>query len=134
MPTPRPPRSLTAAVWWWGAAAVIVAAFAVAAWAGAEFLSRASRTASLSVAIVLSAAALVLGWGTLRLGLGHLAGRLTLATAGVVGGVPAVLARGRLLPIGVVLLVGVALLYLPGTRRFFRDQLRARRAAGRARR
>lgn len=133
MKTPRPPRprSLTVAVWWWGAAAIAVSAFAVAAWAQAGFLGFESTTAYMMLAIALSALALVLGWGTLRLGLGHLAGRLTLTALGLIAGLPMLLKGARLLPLAAVLLIGVVLLYLPGARAYFREQVQARRARGR---
>lgn len=134
MPASPRPRSLTLAVWWWGAAAAVVAVAAVAAWLGAEELAGLPAPLAASLAAVLTALALVLGWGTLRLGLGHLAGRLTLSTLGLIAGLPALFKGGRLLVVGAVLLIGVVLLYLPDTRAFFKEQVRARRDDERAKR
>ena len=133
MNAPRPlrPRSVTVAVWWWGAAAIAVAAFSLAAWAQAGFLGFESTKAYVMLGIALGALALVLGWGTLRLALGHLAGRLTLTALGLIAGLPMLLKGARLLPLAAVLLIGVILLYLPGARRYFRDQVQARRARDR---
>jgi hypothetical protein len=123
-----------AAVWWWGAAATVVAVAAVAAWLGAEELGGLPRPLALGIAGVLGVLALVLGWGTLRLGLGHLAGRLTLTTFGLIAGLPSLFKGGRLLVVALVLLVGVALLYLPATRAYFKEQVLARKAADKAKR
>ncbi|RKW71420.1 hypothetical protein [Galactobacter caseinivorans] len=133
MTTPRPPRprSLTVAVWWWGAAGIAVAAFAVASWAQASFLGFESTTAFVMLGIGLSALALVVGWGTLRLALGHLAGRLTLTALGLIAGLPMLLKGARLLPLAAALLIGVVLLYLPGARSYFKEQVQARRAKSR---
>ena len=131
---PEIPTSLKAAVWWWGIAAAVTAAFAVATWLRADILDLGSTAGGIALAVVLTVLAATLCWGTLRLRLGHLAGRLTLTALGLIAGLPLLLKGARMLPLALVLLIGTALLYLPDTVRFFRPQVRARKAGARAER
>lgn len=129
-PAARPP-ALRVATWWWGLAAVAMGGLAVAAFVPAlrpELQEFTTASAYATLGITVAVIAVVLAWGTARLALGHLAGRLTLTGVGLIAGLPLALRGPRWWPLAAFLLLGVALLYLPSVRHYFREQVRARRA------
>ncbi|MBP2373936.1 hypothetical protein [Paeniglutamicibacter psychrophenolicus] len=128
------PASLRTARWWWAAACASALAFAAG-----FFLNAASRPANEApgfwgAGIALVGLGLVIGYCTLQLWLGKLAGRMSLTWCGIIVGIP-LLTRGvRLGIFGALLLVGVALLWSPGTTRYFAPQSKVARAKRRAER
>lgn len=131
---PRLPGVIRAAVGWWAAAALVCAAFSVAAFLNSDFAGTLSPVGFIAIGILLAVLAIVILIGTWRLWRGQLYGRTMLVTLGLIGGLPALFRGPRLLPVGVALLVGVVLLYLPAARKFFKpqvDEARAKRKAAR---
>lgn len=128
------PTSLRAARWWWTAAGLSALAFA-----GGFFLNAAARPANEApgfwgAGIALVGLGLVIGFCTVQLWRGKLAGRISLIWCGIIVGIP-LLTRGvRVGIFGALLLVGVALLFSPGTIRHFAPQSKAARALRRAER
>lgn len=124
------PGTVKAAIWWWGAMTVVVLGFAVAAFGNFGLVyDGGDRVGLLMIGILLAALGLMIGWGTGRLWLGHLAGRGLLTTFGLIGGLPLLLRGPRLMAPALGLLIGVALLWLPASRRYFKPQAKAARAA-----
>lgn len=136
MKNPKPvlPPSLRAARWWWSAAAISALAFA-----GGFFLNAATRPGNEApgfwgAGIALVGLGLVIGYCTLQLWRGKLSGRMSLIWCGVIVGIP-LLTRGvRVGIFGALLLVGVALLFSPGTVKYFAPQSKAARAQRKAER
>lgn len=128
------PPSLRAARWWWGAAAISALAFA-----GGFFLNAATRPGNEApgfwgAGIALVGLGLVIGYCTFQLWRGKLSGRMSLIWCGVIVGIP-LLTRGvRVGIFGALLLVGVALLFSPGTVKYFAPQYKAARAQRKAER
>lgn len=128
------PASLRIARWWWAAACASALAFAAG-----FFLNAATRPAHEApgfwgAGIALAGLGLVIGYCTFGLWLGRLAGRTSLTWCGIIVGIP-LLTRGvRLGIFGALLLIGVALLWSPGTTKYFAPQSRAARAKRRAER
>lgn len=109
-------------------------AFAVAAFLNSDIAGTTSPVGFIGIGLLLSALAVILMIGTWRLWRGQLYGRTMLVTFGLIGGLPLLFRGPRLLPIAVALLVGVVLLYLPASQRFFKsqvDEARAKRKAAR---
>lgn len=131
---PQLPASLRAARWWWTAAALSALAFA-----GGFFLNATARPSHEApgfwgAGIALVGLGLVIGYCTLQLWRGKLAGRMSLIWCGVIVGIP-LLTRGvRVGIFGALLLVGVVLLLSPGTVRHFAPQSQAARAQRKAER
>lgn len=125
------PTALRLATWWWGLSAAIMGGLALAAFVPAlrpELQEFTTASAYATLGFTVAVIAVVLAWGTARLALGHLAGRLTLTGIGLIAGVPLALRGPRWWPLAAFLMLGVVLLYLPSVRRYFREQVRARRA------
>jgi hypothetical protein len=128
------PPSLRAARWWWSAAAISALAFA-----GGFFLNAATRPGNEApgfwgAGIALVGLGLVIGYCTLQFWRGKLSGRMSLIWCGVIVGIP-LLTRGvRVGIFGALLLVGVALLFSPGTVKYFAPQSKAARAQRKAER
>ena len=126
------PASLLTARWWWAAASVSSLAFSAG-----FFLNAASRPAQEApgfwgAGIALVGLGLIIGYCTFRLWLGQLAGRTSLSWCGIIVGIP-LLTRGvRVGIFGALLLVGVLLLWSPGTIKYFAPQAKAARAKRRA--
>lgn len=126
------PTSLLAARWWWAAAAASSLAFACG-----FFLNASTRPANEApgfwgAGIVLVGLGLVIGYCTFGLWLGRLAGRTSLTWCGIIVGIP-LLTRGvRVGIFGALLLIGVLLLWSPGTVKYFAPQAKAARAKRRA--
>ncbi|RZU60702.1 hypothetical protein [Zhihengliuella halotolerans] len=124
------PGTVKAAVWWWGAMTVIVLGFSIAAFGNFGLVpGGGDRVGLLMIGILLAALTLMIGWGTGRLWLGHLAGRALLTTFGLIGGLPLLLRGPRLMLPALGLLIGVVLLWLPASQRYFKPQAKAARLA-----
>lgn len=123
------PGTVKAAIWWWGAMTAIVATFSVAAFGNFTFIStELDRSGLLLLGFLLAALTLLIGWGTGRLWLGHLAGRTLLTTFGLIGGLPLLLRGPRLALPALGLVIGVLLLWLPASYRYFKPQAKAAKA------
>ncbi|GHD10108.1 hypothetical protein [Zhihengliuella salsuginis] len=124
------PATVKGAIWWWGAMTAVVLGFAVAAFGNFGLMrDDGDRLGLLMLGVLLAALGLMIGWGTGRLWLGHLAGRTLLTTFGLIGGLPLLLRGPRLMLPAAGLLIGVVLLWLPASRRYFKPQAKAARAA-----
>ncbi|MBG6085327.1 hypothetical protein [Zhihengliuella flava] len=120
------PGTVKAGIWWWGAMTAIVAVFAIAAFGNFAFISTSlDRSGLLLLGALLAALTLLIGWGTGRLWLGHVAGRTLLTTFGLIGGLPLLLRGPRLALPALGLLIGVVLLWLPASYRYFKPQAKA---------
>lgn len=128
------PASLVTARWWWVAATASALAFA-----GGFFLNATSRPANEApgfwgAGIALLGLGLVIGYGTFWLWRGKLAGRISLTWCGIIVGIP-LLTRGvRVGIFGALLLIGVVLLWSPGTIKHFAPQSKLAREKRRAQR
>lgn len=136
MKTPRPalPASLRTARWWWAAAAASALAFA-----GGFFLNATSRPANEApgfwgAGIALLGLGLLIGYGTFQLWRSKLAGRISLTWCGIIVGIPLMTRGVRVGIFGALLLIGVALLWSPGTLRYFTPQAKEARMKRRSQR
>lgn len=130
----RLPGVIRAAVGWWTAAALVCGAFAVASFLNSDIAGTTSPVGFIGLGLLLSVLTIILGIGAWRLWRGQLQGRIMLTTFGIIGGLPLLFRGPRLMPIAIALLVGVVLLYLPASIRFFKpqvDEARAQRKAAR---
>ncbi|QXQ09330.1 hypothetical protein [Paeniglutamicibacter sp. Y32M11] len=133
---PTLPTTLLAARWWWTATALSALAFA-----GGFFLNANSRPASEAAGfwgagIALVGLGAVVAYCTLQLWRGKLAGQISLTWCGIIVGIPLMTRGVRVGIFGALLLVGVILLWTPGSIRYFAPQskeARARRKAERQR-
>jgi hypothetical protein len=131
---PPLPASLRAARWWWSAAAISALAFAAGFFLNAVTRPGQEAPGFWGAGIALVGLGLVIGFCTLQLWRGKLAGRMSLIWCGVIVGIP-LLTRGvRVGIFGALLLVGVALLFSPGTLKYFAPQSKAVRAQRKAER
>ncbi|WP_309081170.1 hypothetical protein [Zhihengliuella sp.] len=129
---PRLPGTLRAAAAWWGVLAAALLVFALAAFANHRLLAgEADRSALVILGIFLCGLAAVIGWGTVLLLRGRLSGRAQLTTFGLIAGLPLLFRGPRLMIPAVGLLIGVLLLWLPPSLRYFKAQAKAARAARR---
>lgn len=128
------PQSLVVARWWWAAIALAALGFA-----GSFFANSARRPASeapglWSAGFALVGFGLLVAYAVFQLWRGRLSGRLSLTWCGLIVGLP-LLTRGfRLGLFAALILVGVALLWTPGSIKYFAPQSKAAREARRAER
>lgn len=128
------PGTLRAAVVWWAAVAVVAIGFAVAAVGNAQLASDGDRLGFVALGAVLALLGILVGYGVWQLYRGKLAGRGTLTTFGLIGGLPLLFRGPRLGVLAVGLLIGVLLLWLPPSLEYFKDQSRTLRAKRKAER
>lgn len=136
MKTPRAilPASLRTARWWWVATAASALAFA-----GGFFLNAISRPANEApgfwgAGIALVGLGLVIGYLTFQLWRSRLAGRISLTWCGIIVGIPLMTRGVRVGIFGALLLIGVALLWSPGTIKYFAPQAKEARQKRRSQR
>ncbi|MDO5745094.1 MAG: hypothetical protein Q4P23_11560 [Micrococcaceae bacterium] len=128
------PASLRIGKWWWAATTASALAFA-----GGFFLNALSRPTNEApgfwgAGIALVGLGLVIGHGTFQLWRSRLAGRISLTWCGIIVGIPLMTRGVRVGIFGALLLVGVALLWSPGTLRHFAPQAKEARQKRRAQR
>jgi hypothetical protein len=128
------PGTLRAALLWWAAMAVAALGFAAAAGGNAQVASDNDRLGLVALAAVLALLGVLVGYGAWQLSRGKLAGRGSLTTFGLIGGVPLLFRGPRLGVLAVGLLIGVLLLWLPPSLEYFKAQARAARARRKAER
>ncbi|GAA3698870.1 hypothetical protein GCM10022377_09840 [Zhihengliuella alba] len=129
---PRLPGTLRAATVWWGMLAVALVVFAAAAFANHQLLGDGTdRSALVVLGVFLGGLAVVTGWGVVLLLRGRLSGRTQLTTFGLIAGLPLLFRGPRLMIPAIGLLIGVLLLWLPPSLRYFKAQARQARAARR---
>lgn len=128
------PQSLVVGRWWWAVTAL--AAFGFAASLIVNSLKRPAAEAPglVSAGIALAGFGLIVGYAVIRLWRGKLSGRLSLTWCGLIIGIP-LLTRGfRLGLFAALILIGVALLWTPGSIKYFAPQAKAAREVRKAER
>lgn len=129
---PAIPQSLQVARWWWAATALATFGFAASFFANASKRPTPEAPALWSAGIALVGFGLVVSYALFRLWRGQLAGRISLTWLGVIIGLP-LLTRGfRLGFFAALILVGVALLWTPGSIKYFAPQSQLARDKRRA--
>ena len=134
-PLPQPlPHSLAVARWWWVATALAALGFAASFFYNSTQRPAAEAPGLWAAGIALVGIGLLVGFAVVQLWRGKLAGRLSLTWCGLIIGLP-LLTRGfRLGIFAALVLIGVALLWTPGSVRFFAPQSKAARALRKAER
>ena len=121
------PHSLVVARWWWAATALAALGFAASFFYNSTQRPAAEAPGLWAAGIALVGIGLLVGFAVVQLWRGKLAGRLSLTWCGLIIGLP-LLTRGfRLGLFAALVLVGVALLWTPGSIRFFAPQAKAAR-------
>ena len=120
--------------WWWTATGLAALGFAGSFVANSARRPAAEAPGLWGAAIALAGFGVLVGYAVFQLWRGRLAGRLSLTWCGLILGLP-LLTRGfRLGLFAALILVGVALLWTPGSVKYFAPQSKAARAARKAER
>lgn len=128
------PPSLVVARWWWAATALAALGFAASFMANTARRPSAEAPGLWGAGIVLAGFGLLVSYAVFQLWRGRLAGRLSLTWCGLIIGLP-LLTRGfRLGLFAALILVGVALLWTPGSIKYFAPQSKAAREVRKAER
>lgn len=128
------PASLAVARWWWVATALASLGFAASFFANATRRPATEAPALWSAGIALTGFGVLVGYAVYQLWRGRLAGRLSLTWCGLIIGLP-LLTRGfRVGLFAALILVGVALLWTPGSIKYFAPQSKAAREIRKAER
>lgn len=128
------PHSLVVARWWWVATALAALGFAASFFYNSTQRPAAEAPGLWAAGIALIGVGLLVGFAVVQLWRGKLAGRLSLTWCGLIIGLP-LLTRGfRLGIFAALVLIGVALLWTPGSVRYFAPQAKAARALRKAER
>ena len=128
------PHSLVVARWWWVATALAALGFAASFFHNSTQRPPAEAPGLWAAGLVLVGIGLLVGFAVVQLWRGKLAARMSLTWCGLIIGLPLMTRGLRLGIFAGLVLVGVALLWTPGSTRFFAPQARAARAARRAER
>lgn len=133
--TPSPvPQSLLVGRWWWAVTALAAFGFAASFIANSTKRPAAEAPGLVSAGIALAGFGLIVAYAVIQLWRGKLSGRLSLTWCGLIIGLP-LLTRGfRLGLFAALILIGVALLWTPGSIKYFAPQSKAAREMRKAER
>lgn len=133
MPSPVP-QSLLVGRWWWATTALAAFGFAASFIANSTKRPAAEAPGLVSAGIALAGFGLIVAYAVIQLWRGKLSGRLSLTWCGLIIGLP-LLTRGfRLGLFAALILIGVALLWTPGSIKYFAPQSKAAREVRKAER
>lgn len=122
-----PPQSLVVGRWWWAVTALATFGFAASFILNSTKRPAAEAPGLVSAGIALVGFGLIVSYAVIQLWRGKLAGRLSLTWCGLIIGLP-LLTRGfRLGLFAALILIGVALLWTPGSIKYFAPQSKAAR-------
>lgn len=126
------PQSLIVGRWWWAVTSLAAFGFAASFFVNSTKRPAAEAPGLLSAGIALAGFGLLVAYAVIQLWRGKLAGRLSLTWCGLIIGVP-LLTRGfRLGLFAALILIGVALLWSPGSIKYFAPQSNAAREVRKA--
>lgn len=133
MPSPVP-QSLLVGRWWWATTALAAFGFAASFIANSTKRPAAEAPGLVSAGIALAGFGLIVAYAVIQLWRGKLSGRISLTWCGLIIGLP-LLTRGfRLGLFAALILIGVALLWTPGSIKYFAPQSKAAREVRKAER
>ncbi|PQZ96170.1 hypothetical protein CQ018_02510 [Arthrobacter sp. MYb227] len=128
------PQSLLVGRWWWAVTALAAFGFAASFFANSTKRPAAEAPGLVGAGIALVGFGLLVSYAVVQLWRGKLSGRLSLSWCGLIIGLP-LLTRGfRFGFFAALILIGVALLWTPGSIKYFAPQSKAAREVRRAER